>query len=135
MRVLLSEGSSLAAREVITALGRGASGVPLPELQLRLSAGESFAGPPVIGRPGVRTHSLMAICLAAADRTGQRRAVLAELGAAILRRRTYRGSREVLTPVLADPVSALALGFVVARLLARPGPRRTWPAGRSRRTR
>jgi hypothetical protein len=98
-----------------------ASGVPIPELQLRLSTGESFAGPPVIGRPGVRTHSLMAVCLGAADHTGQRRAVIAELGTAILRRGTYRGGREVLTPMLGDPVSALALGFVVGRLLAAPG--------------
>lgn len=97
-----------------------ASGVPLPELQLRLSLGEGFDGPPVIGRPGVRTHSLMAICLGAADSSGARRPVIAQLAAALARRGPYRGSREVLTPLRSDPVSAVALGFVLARLLVRP---------------
>jgi hypothetical protein len=97
-----------------------ASGVPLPELQLRLSLGEMFDGPPVIGRPGVRTHSLMAICLGAADRSARRGPVVARLAAALAGRGPYRSSREILTPVRSDPVSVLPLGFVLARLLARP---------------
>ena len=99
-----------------------ASGAPIPELQLRLSAGERFEpAAPAIGRPGVRTHSLMAICLGAAERSGRRGPVLAELGAAILRRGRYRGGTEILTPVLRDPASLPALAFVLARLLVRPG--------------
>ena len=97
-----------------------ASGVPLPALALRLSLGDELDGPPVVGRPGVRTHSLMAICLGAADATGRRGPVLAEIGRALARRGRYRASREVLTPIVRDPFSAIPLGFVLARLLARP---------------
>ncbi len=97
-----------------------ASGVPLPDLQVRLSLGERFEGPPVTGRAGVRTHSLLAICIGAADSTGSRWALLRELGSALAGRGTYRNSEEILLPLRRDPPSAIALAYVVARLLARP---------------
>jgi hypothetical protein len=97
-----------------------ASGAPIPELQLRLSIGERLDGPPAIGRPGVRTHSLLAICLGAAHRGGRREPVLGELAAALARRGLYSHSSEILTPVLRDPPSAAALAFVLARLLIDP---------------
>ena len=97
-----------------------ASGVPIPQLQLALSLGEPFDGPPLVGRPGVRTHSLIGICLGAADRSGRRGPVLAELAGAIGRRGVYRGGREILTPILSDPPSGLALAFVLGRLLVSP---------------
>jgi glutathione synthase/RimK-type ligase-like ATP-grasp enzyme len=98
-----------------------ASRVPIPELQLRLSAGEHFSGPPVIGRPGVRTHSLIAICMSAAARTGRRRAVLREVAGAVSGRGCYRGGREILTPALRDPASVPAIAYVLGRLLVSPG--------------
>jgi len=97
-----------------------ASGVPIPQLQLDLSLGETVNGPVVTGRPGVRTHSLMGICLGAADRRGRRRDVGAELAGALARRGVYHDSSEILTPLRSDPPSALALAVVLARVLAAP---------------
>ncbi len=98
-----------------------ASGVPIPQMQIALSLGEHFDGVPVTGRPGVRTHSLIGICLGAADRSGRRGPILAQLAGAIGRRGVYRGSREILTPIRSDPPSALPLAFVLGRLLVSPG--------------
>jgi hypothetical protein len=98
-----------------------ASGVPIPQLQLALSLGETVDGRTVIGQSGVRTHSLMGICLGAAERRGRRRDVVAELARAIARRGVYHDSREILTPLQSDPPSALALAFVLSRVLAAPG--------------
>jgi len=97
-----------------------ASGVNLPELQLRLSVHIDAPAHPVIGRRGIRTHGLMAILLGVADATHRRRAVLAELARAVARMGTYRDSAEQLTPVLRDPPSAIPLLVVLARLLALP---------------
>lgn len=72
------------------------------------------------GRPGVRTHGLIALALGAADRSGLRRAVAGELVNALTRRGCYAGSAEQLTPVTHDPLSLVPLAVVAARLLANP---------------
>ena len=97
-----------------------ASGVNLPELQVRLTAGERLPSPPRTGRVGVRTHGTIALVLGAAAYGGTRRAVGAELARAIARRGCYRGSAEQLTPVLRDPPSAAAAVFVIGDALASP---------------
>src|SRR5262249_37094864 len=97
-----------------------ASGVNLPELQIRLTMGERFASPPVTGTAGVRTHGTIPLVLGAAAYGGTREAVIAELGRALLRRGCYHGSAEQLTPVFRDPPSAAALAFVISRALASP---------------
>jgi hypothetical protein len=97
-----------------------ASGVNIPELQVLLTLGEQLSSPPRMGRPGVRTHGTIALLLGVASRRPSRRAALAELGRAITRRGCYRGSKEQLTPIIRDPPSLGALGFVIARLLASP---------------
>lgn len=97
-----------------------ASGLNIPELQVRLTLGEQLAPQPRIGRAGVRTHGMVALLLGAAVRSPSRRAVLAELGRALRRRGCYGGGREQLTPVLRDPPSLAVLAFIVARLLASP---------------
>jgi hypothetical protein len=97
-----------------------ASGVNLPELQVRLTMGQRFASPPVTGAAGVRTHGTIALVLGAAAYGGTREAVIAELGRALLRRGCYHGSTEQLTPVVRDPPSAAALAFVISRALASP---------------
>ena len=97
-----------------------ASGVNLPELQVRLTAGERLPSPPRTGRVGVRTHGTIALVLGAAASGGTRRAVGAELARAIARRGCYRGSAEQLTPVLRDPPSAAAAVFVIGEALASP---------------
>lgn len=96
-----------------------ASGVDLPVLAVRLARGDSLPAGVQIGRPGVRTHSLAAITLGVAAKTGRRRAVLGELRAALAKRGTYRDSIEALTPP-ADPLSLLPLAVIVSGVLLRP---------------
>ena len=97
-----------------------ASGVNLPDLQVRLTMGEQFTPPPPSGRAGVRTHGTIALLLGSAAYGGTRRAVMAELARAVVRRGCYHASAEQLTPVLRDPPSAAAFAFVTAQALASP---------------
>jgi hypothetical protein len=97
-----------------------ASGVNIPDLQVRLAMGEQLPSPPRVGTAGVRTHGTIALLLGAAAYQGSRRAVVAELERALMRRGCYHGSTEQLTPVLRDPPSGAALAFVIARALASP---------------
>jgi hypothetical protein len=97
-----------------------ASGVNLPELQVRLTLGEELSSPPRVVRARVRTHGPVALLLGAAARRPSRRAVLAEFARALTRRGCYRGSREQLTPIIRDPPSFGPLAFVLARLIGSP---------------
>ncbi len=97
-----------------------ASGVNIPDLQVRLTMGERLASPPRVGTAGARTHGTIALLLGAAAYKGSRRAVVAELARAFTRRGCYHASTEQLTPVLRDPPSGAALAFVIARALASP---------------
>src|SRR5262245_21605637 len=96
-----------------------ASGVNLPELQLALSLGDKVEGLRV-GRPGIRTHSSLAILLGIAAYVGTRKAVLIEALRLIAHRGPYEGSRECLTPVLYDPLSAIPLAMVAGHVLLFP---------------
>jgi len=97
-----------------------ASGVNIPDLQVRLTLGERLTPPPRTGRVGVRTHGAIALLLGAAAYDGTRRAVTAQLAQALAHRGCYHASAEQLTPVLRDPPSAAALVFVTAQALASP---------------
>ena len=97
-----------------------ASGVNLPELQVALTLGERVGSPMAVGRAGVRTHGTIALLLGVAASPGTRRAVMGELARAVLRHGPYRASAEQLTPVVRDPVSAVALAVVVARVMGSP---------------
>jgi hypothetical protein len=97
-----------------------ASGVNLPDLQVRLTMGEELSAPARTGSAGVRTHGTIALVLGAAAYGGSRRAVIAELARAVLRRGSYRDSAEQLTPVLRDPPSVAAAAFVTPQALASP---------------
>jgi hypothetical protein len=97
-----------------------ASGVNIPELQVRLTTGERLTAPPHTGRAGIRTHGTIALVLGAAAYGGTRRAVTAQLARALARRGCYRGSAEQLTPLLRDPPSGAPLLFVTAHALASP---------------
>ncbi len=96
-----------------------ASGVNIPDLQVRLTLGEMLESAEP-GRAGVRTHGTIALVLGAAAYGGSRRAVAAQLGRALAHRGCYHASAEQLTPVLRDPPSAAALVFVAAQALASP---------------
>jgi hypothetical protein len=97
-----------------------ASGLNIPELQVRLTMGDRLPSPPRVGRSGVRTHGTIALLLGAAAYRRSRRAVITELGRAVTRRGYYHASAEQLTPVLRDPPSVAPLTFVTARALASP---------------
>jgi hypothetical protein len=101
------------------------AGLDLPRLTIALSRGGSSrslsaAGQPEIGRPGVRTRSVLALAVGAAERQSSRQAVLAVLTECALRRGETGRAAEVLTPVLRDPPSALPLVAAALLLLARP---------------
>jgi hypothetical protein len=96
-----------------------ASGVNIPDLQVRLSLGEILAPAPT-GRAGVRTHGAIALLMGAAGRGATRSRLLADVAKAILRRGPYARSAEQLTPVARDLPSVLPLAFVVARLVRSP---------------
>jgi hypothetical protein len=97
-----------------------ASGVNLPELQVRLTMRGELPSEPAVGKAGVRTHGTLALILGAAAYENSRRAVIAEIVRAVSRRGCYRQSAEQLTPVVRDPTSAVALAFVIAHALSSP---------------
>jgi hypothetical protein len=98
-----------------------ASGVNLPALTIAISRGDSLPATPVIGRPGIRTHSSLALMLGAAERTGSCAAALRALMAGLGRRGELQDSREVLTPLPADPLSLVPIVIVASQLLLQPG--------------
>ena len=97
-----------------------ASGVNIPDLQIRLTLGEELGGSPRLGRAGVRTHGTIALLLGSASRGRSRRSLLSDILAAILQRDLYGDSMEQLTPVLRDPPSMVPAAVVGARLLVSP---------------
>jgi biotin carboxylase len=96
------------------------AGVDLPRLTIALSRGRQLPGRPVIGRPGVRTRSALALALGAAERRQSRAAVLGALRDCALRCGETGRAAEVLTPIVQDPPSALPLAAAAASLLASP---------------
>jgi hypothetical protein len=58
--------------------------------------------------------------LGAAETTGSRRSTGATLAAALTRRGRFHGSREVLTPLAADPLALIPLLVVASQVPARP---------------
>jgi len=97
-----------------------ASGVNLPALTIAISRGDSLPDRPLVGRPGVRTHSSLALMLGAAEKSGSRAAALRALMAGFGRTGELR-SREVLTPLTADLLSLVPVVIVASQLLLRPG--------------
>jgi hypothetical protein len=95
-----------------------AGGVDLPGLQLALSLGEHPDEAPA-GRSGVRTHSSLAILLGTAGYVGTREAILTKMFRLLLGQ-TPGQSREVLTPVFHDPLSAVPLLIVSGTILLSP---------------
>jgi hypothetical protein len=98
-----------------------ASGVDLPRLTIAISRGEVLPAEPVVGRPGCRTHSALAVMLGAAEHTSRRGPAFRALTTALAGRGPWRESMEVLTPLRADPPSVVPVAVTAARVLAKPG--------------
>src|SRR5258708_5972398 len=95
------------------------SGIDLVGLLLRLSLGETPAPLPP-SQEGVLTHLAMQALLGSASRGGTRRDIVRECGQLAVASGPYAGSREELTPVGADWISAVPLAVTVGLLLASP---------------
>jgi len=106
-----------------------AAGVNLPALAIAISRGDSLPETTVVGRPGVRTHSSLALMIGAAERTGSRAAALRALAVGLAHRHGLHDSREVLTPLPADPLSLIPVLIVASQLLVAPGRAQALAAG------
>jgi predicted ATP-grasp superfamily ATP-dependent carboligase len=95
------------------------AGTDLLSLLLQISRGEMPAALPS-SREGVRTHLAMQALLGVAAREGSRRALLRECWRLARGRDPYAGSREEMTPVQLDWMSAVPLAMTATLLLVRP---------------
>jgi hypothetical protein len=95
------------------------AGLDLTDLLLRVSLGDEPPEAPD-SRAGVRTHIAIQALLGCALRGGTRRDLMAQCRDLLLRRGSYSGSHEELTPVRVDWMSALPVVATVAALLVRP---------------
>jgi hypothetical protein len=83
--------------------------------------GESFQGAGVrVGKPGVRSHSLLATLLGLAAGNASRTRIAGEVVRAAVGRGVYSGSQEDLTPIRSDPWSLVPLAVVLVQLLVNP---------------
>ena len=97
------------------------SGVNLADLTIRVALDEVEDTAKVqFGRPGIRSHSLMALLMGVADHAGSRRKLLATILQDIRGQGTFAGSKEDLTPVQIDPPSLIPLIVVSGQLLLHP---------------
>jgi hypothetical protein len=94
-----------------------ASGVNIPELQVRITLGQELPSEPRFGLAGIRTHGAIALLMGSASRGESRRTLLGEMRDAIVHRGLYANSAEQLTPLMRDPPSVAPAVFVAARLL------------------
>jgi hypothetical protein len=104
------------------------AGVDLVTPMLELAAGATpQAQPP--GRAGVATHQLLIAVLGAAQQTGRRGPVVAELLAAARHRGMYRGSHEELTPLRGDLQAVIPLAMAGVATVIRPASWHWFVAG------
>jgi predicted ATP-grasp superfamily ATP-dependent carboligase len=97
------------------------SGVNLADILVRLSLGESLKDAGIrVGKPGIRSHSLLATLLGLASASASRTRIASEVMQAVAGRGVYLRSSEDLTPILSDPLSLFPLSVVVVGLLFNP---------------
>lgn len=89
------------------------SGVDLVTAMLHV-AGAAPAGAQPAAPSGALTHQLLLAVLGAAQHSGKRRRVIAELLSAALHFGAYRGSTEELTPIRRDPIAAVPVLLALA---------------------
>lgn len=95
------------------------AGVDLVGPLLELALGGTPPAQPA-GRAGVLTHQLLLAVLGAAQRTGRRGPVAAELLAAAGRAGAYRDSTEELTPLAGDPLASIPIAMAAVATLVQP---------------
>jgi hypothetical protein len=100
------------------------AGLDLVELLVQVSLGETPAGAPE-SRAGVRTHLGMQALLGCGLRGGTRRELLREFGRLFMGKDCDADSREELTPVDLDWLSAVPLLMTELTLLIKPDWSRT----------
>lgn len=105
------------------------AGVDLTDLLVRVSLGENVSS--VDTQQGVRTHTALQVLLGCAIREHRRRSLLRECWLLLTNRGTYRESREELTPVRWDWLSAIPVIVTALWLLVRPAaahdlPKKGW---------
>lgn len=105
------------------------AGVDFPALTIALSNGQALPDHPVVGRPGVRTRSALALAIGAAEQYGSRTAVLRVLRDCASRRGGIGRASEVLTPLIHDPPSIVPLAVTTSKLLVQPLSATTIAAG------
>jgi predicted ATP-grasp superfamily ATP-dependent carboligase len=84
---------------------------------------------PPAGRGGVATHQLLVAVLGASQQSRGRRAVAAEIAAALTHTGSYRGSTEELTPARGDPRAAVPVLVATAAVMIRPALWRWFASG------
>jgi hypothetical protein len=95
------------------------AGVDLVTPMIELASGVATQAQPP-SQAGVRTHQLLLAVLGAAQQTGRRRSVIAELAAAARHAGDYSGSTEELTPVRRDLRAAIPVVMAVAATVIHP---------------
>jgi predicted ATP-grasp superfamily ATP-dependent carboligase len=95
------------------------AGLDLTDILLRVSRGERVSNA-ASSRPGVRTHSALQVLLGCAIRERSRVSLLQQCWLLLTHRGDYRESREELTPVRWDWLSAIPLIAAALGLLVRP---------------
>jgi hypothetical protein len=106
------------------------AGLDLTDVLLRVSRGDALSSA-AGSRQGVRTHSAIQVLLGCAMRDQRRSSLLRECWLLLANRSAYRASREELTPVRWDWLSAIPLIVGVLWLLVRPAaayslPKKGW---------
>jgi predicted ATP-grasp superfamily ATP-dependent carboligase len=97
------------------------SGVNLAELTIRVALDEVGDTANVqSGRPGIRSHSLMAVLLGIADHAGSQRKLIHTIFQDIRGQEIFAESKEDLTPVQIDPPSLVPLLVVSGQLMLSP---------------
>jgi hypothetical protein len=112
---------------LVEPMGAKLAGVDLMDILLRVSRGEA-PKLEVEGRAGVRSHMAMQALLGHALEGGTRASLIRESLRLLIKRGPYAGSREELTPVRLDRMSAVPALITALWLIASPRAAYTLPA-------
>ena len=92
------------------------AGVNFPKILIDLAQGKESKSGISLGKPGVKTHSLLALVIGTAERTQSRRKI-----SQTIREWLFKSdSAEVLTPIRKDLPSVIPLVVIAIRLLLNP---------------